>query len=400
MRDSRLYEEVTRVIERAQTLRQQTQLNVVKAGFTPRAGTDLGRGYLSFVMSIECEVPKDSYLFVGSGSITVVSRDFDKILNQLGQIARAIDYLLRSGMTLDENSLKQVRVGQTTLANILSGIRVLMTPVEYRGRIIIPGSSIKGAIRNRLELAFKIVNNKVDACFIRQSSGPLDVQRGWRYIYINGPEVAIYRSSTCNLTHDNEVCKVCDLLGTAGLLSRVDFSDALPTADFEPIEMELEYNEHILAIPPGTRFRTEISFRNVLPEEAGLIFMALNLHCQRPTPILIGRFKFKKKFWKQRNIRITFGRLVFLRDSVEIRIPKFVQELSRDVKLQDILRKGETSQSCTVLRNVAKEGFLNYCISRTYQVMGNVLREDFLKCSFEEFFKKLEKASEEEYHVR
>ncbi len=403
MRVNNFYEKVIKVLSEAQRLRSTKVFTVVKSDPTLRSKTDLSRGCLSFVMEIQCKVPENSYLFIGSGAINVPVGDLMKLLSSVRQIAQAVNYLIRTCPTIDEACLQRVKVGNVPISQLLSELRVVQTPVDYGGRIVIPGSSLKGAVRNRLELAFKPIHQEcrdvVYSCFIRQSTGTIDLQRGWRYIYINGPEVAVSRSSTCDITRgEAAVCKVCDLLGTAGLASRVDFNDALPVSDFEPVEMTLEHGEHILAIPPGTVFKTEISFRNVSPEEAGLIFMALNLHCEKETPILIGRFKYRKKHWKEKKTNVIFGRLTFLKDTAVIKVPRFIMACNVPKELE-FIKKGKLTNSQIVLTGREAQEFINHCIEKTREKFGKILHEFFLKCSYEEIFRRLEEVSEREYHV-
>ncbi len=379
------------VLTRARSLRASITYQVEKNSATTRSHNEPDK--LSLVFKLRCRVPEQSYLFIGSGTYMPITRDINRVLKKLSgrlQACKSFDELLR-----DE-----------TIARLVSQIRLVQTPVTYyvqgrRDLVVIPGSSIKGAIRARLEYAFKPVDNKVKSCYIKQTTHEPDWQKGWRHIYIYGPEVAVYRVSTCDYTHDRQVCKVCDIMGTAGLASRVDFSDAIPVRDFELVELTLEYGEHIFAIPPGAEFELEIAMRNMSPSEIGLVLMAMNLHLQELRPILIGRFKYKAKTEKTTGRKLIFGQLVFDRNSATIYMPRFVLRTG----IRELLRSLGIPVSDSNLELPKREQdrdyvmkLLNFFVKCAQEEFGSFLREEFIKGD-DVVLKRLEKVREHEFHI-
>ncbi|MCS7132731.1 MAG: RAMP superfamily CRISPR-associated protein [Aigarchaeota archaeon] len=169
------------------------------------------------------------------------------------------------------------------------------------GRLAIPGGTIKGNIRSRLELSFKAKGGVVRACFIR--AGPaiekleLPGRLGWRHQRIWVPAVYEERGPPCNLTSDNVVCLLCDLFGTAGLKSLIDFSDfVLDEGDVGNLEIvELPYNMRLEAVKPDSRFHGSLHFKNLKPEELGLLLFGMAIRRgSLSEPALLGRLKYNK----------------------------------------------------------------------------------------------------------
>lgn len=168
-------------------------------------------------------------------------------------------------------------------------------PFNTAGKVpTIPGSTIKGNVRARLELSFRAKHGKVRSCFIKSglpiARTPLPGEQGWRHNRIWGGVLMEDRGASCDLTRFNKVCLLCDLFGTAGLRSLIEFED-FRGKDVKLMPLNLEYNIRVMAAPPGSSFLGNIYFYNLKGEELGLLFLGMGLGRN----VLLGRFKYRGK---------------------------------------------------------------------------------------------------------
>ena len=103
--------------------------------------------------------------------------------------------------------------------------------VMKAGTPVVPGSSVKGNVRSRLELSFSPKGYEVRCCLIAVG-GPLQPpqpgQHGWRHFSIWEKSLRFPRDKACNYTGKKAkrgVCLLCDLFGTAGLSALIEFGD-------------------------------------------------------------------------------------------------------------------------------------------------------------------------------
>ena len=221
-------------------------------------------------------VPEDSYLFVWAGEGKYVSpRIFlDELKTRLerGHIDD-IEHILNRFV----RGWKEMLGGQPG---------VLRSPPSYdETKYFIPASSLKGAVRSRLEYKFRPVNvggrSVSRSCYIIQ--GPPEGSE--RHLKFWGVDSARPREGPCDATERDEVCAVCDLFGAPSLASRLNFSDAV----LESGGLEELGDLRIRAFRPGCIFRFSCTMFNASWEELGLTFMAMELKTK--SPLLIG---FKK----------------------------------------------------------------------------------------------------------
>lgn len=161
----------------------------------------------------------------------------------------------------------------------------------------IPASSVKGNVRSRIELSFKPKNGKVRSCFIRSSHllrEPKKGEHGWRHYRIWKDSLSFDRRA-CDYTRDGEVCLVCDIFGTTGLQGLVFFSDFIGDCKLEIVE--LPHGEKVEVAPPGSSFVGEVIFRNLKPEEVGLLLFGMGIRDEKVgRPVLLGKYKYRYKF--------------------------------------------------------------------------------------------------------
>ena len=189
---------------------------------------------------------------------------------------------------------------------------------------VIPGSSVKGNIRARLELSFKNKNGKVRSCFLMASpfiTEPKVGQHGWRHYKIWGQVIKEDRGMSCDHTMGAPVCLTCNIFGTAGLRSLVEVSNFYGDRVSEE-QLDLEYKTRLVAVPPNMHFRGSLTFHNLKPEELGLILLGMGLMESRVgRPVLLGRLKYRKQVDGR-----TFGRVRY--ELGGIRLSKHSQPLS------------------------------------------------------------------------
>lgn len=161
----------------------------------------------------------------------------------------------------------------------------------------IPGGTVKGNVRARLELSFRSKDNVVRACFLK-AGRPLDKPSpsgaiGWRHQRIWSHAIREDRRA-CNFITERKVCLLCDIFGSAGLSSLVNFSDFPLTGGSDKMEIiDLPYGMKLEAARPGSIFNGFIGFRNLTPEELGLLFLGMNLRSGRISDqVLLGRLKY------------------------------------------------------------------------------------------------------------
>lgn len=148
------------------------------------------------------------------------------------------------------------------------------------GQLIIPGTSIKGAVRSVVEA----ISNSCVKLTARGEGLPASHQ-------------------PCK--DEDALCPACRLFGTTGYRGRVRFADAVPVEDVRPsiikiadlwpprqargrkfyqswqfrsLDLEPARNHRFLeAVPKGSKFRSVLYFENASPAEMGLLIRAMGL---------------------------------------------------------------------------------------------------------------------------
>lgn len=160
--------------------------------------------------------------------------------------------------------------------------------------IAIPGSSIKGSVRSRLEHLFKAQGNSVGCCYCIPKGSRTRPSKYYQSLY------SPTQRSRCELTDDDvRVCVVCNIFGALGLASHVRFSDAIPEGKLKIEEFTVHPSRHrpfqtpIKAVAQDSCFQFDMYCQNLKTEEIGLVFMAMRLHESKP--ILMGSYKYVSK---------------------------------------------------------------------------------------------------------
>ncbi len=234
--------------------------------------------------------PVNSYLHVGTGFLRL-SID-EEVLRRRAAQARNKAELERLVRELSE----KIQVDYAQFVLTAGGVPV------------IPGSSVKGNVRSRLELSFVPKDGKVRCCLIRATRTPLQPpkpgKQGWRHFRIWEKALGFDRGGACNYTkkmmkktkmkRKTGVCLICGLFGTAGLGSLIEFGD-LQGRGVKLVEVDLPTGEKLLAAPSGSTFEGTITFRNLKPEELGLLLYGMGMRdSSLGRPVLLGKLKYRR----------------------------------------------------------------------------------------------------------
>lgn len=171
--------------------------------------------------------------------------------------------------------------------------------IKYGDKVVVPASTIKGLLRSRLELLFKGTSGSVSSCFSR-ASRPLGIippkgSHGWRHARIWGDVLFEDRGYPCNPTRSKLVCKVCDIFGAPGLISRVFIGNFYAEGDIVE-RKDLPYGEKLEVVRSNIVFKGEIVFHALKLDEIGLLFIALGADRNGDfVPLLIGKHKYSNK---------------------------------------------------------------------------------------------------------
>lgn len=206
--------------------------------------------------------------------------------------------------------------------------------IRYGDKIVIPGSSLKGAVRSRLELLFTAVNNEVPSCFrVVEGFAPQPAPKGgqgWRHQRVWSSSLE-NRGRGCDATsatywEDIQVCIVCDMFGAPGLRSRIDFGNLEPLNNVRLIRADILIRGRSVSfefIDKNSSFKGVVLLNGLSLKELGLLSIAMRL--LEDKPILIGRFKYVKHRLRIDNNFLSewFGRLKI--NGLKLRIPFYAE---------------------------------------------------------------------------
>ncbi|NVM01157.1 MAG: hypothetical protein HWN67_02395 [Candidatus Helarchaeota archaeon] len=235
-----------------------------------------GKVYLEF------DVLKDFYIIIKSGELKL---EYDENLEQ-----KIIDLPI-------EKIFDLAPLIDTT--NIDEHFRI-------KNQLAIPGSSLKGTFRSRLELSF-LARDLMPSCFITRSGGNIR-SAGWRHLkvykYDNNdiPE----RQQCRDASH---ACFVCNIFGTMGLKSKLAISDAILENSSSIIkDLRVRHGiSHEEVINPGSKFKFDIYFENMSDTELGALFYVMNL--SNENPILIGSHRYALQQSNGEKVKFGQGRI-------------------------------------------------------------------------------------------
>lgn len=259
---------------------RERYIKVVRASYTPRDRLQAGR--FNLVLGFEAEVPLNSYLFIGGSEISYAKAKFVR-----GNAIKAADGIV--------SAVKTGRIDQRYFLDnllrryeLIGGLKQTTSNVKVANEVIIPASSLRGAIRSRLEYKFVVKDNESYSCY-SVISPTFDFNYAKRHMNFWGKDVVVEKR-TCNFEESQNVCKVCDIFGTSGLSSRVEFLDAKLTTKVNLASINV-FGVNYGVIPSNTKFTFDVACKNFNMEDLGLLFTAMEIYTN--SPIIIGRFKYR-----------------------------------------------------------------------------------------------------------
>jgi len=198
--------------------------------------------------------------------------------------------LVFSGVLVTETA---IHVGAGDSGDPMAGTD-LPVAQDGRRRPYIPGSSLRGSVRSRLEALLRGLGRRV--CDPFEKGDEKDEQR------LDNPDlgcshkIAALRKDKVSTEQEafeiawTNACEICSLFGHTFLSSRVRFAD-LPLLDAEAttyvrdgvgLDRDLRSaSKGILydfeAVPAGAQFRLRLEVENADPYEAGLVLVGLDL---------------------------------------------------------------------------------------------------------------------------
>ena len=222
--------------------------------------TERNKPGLEGAIEIEMEVVSD-YLHVGSGVYDI------EILKPLDNIQQLVESALKGSIP--------------DLSGYFSPVTHEMD--KYGEKLVIPGSTVKGLVRTRLELSIP------SSCYVvsRNSNSSSEV---YKRIFKNPRHKYSDR-------FPEQVCPVCDLLGNAGLASRVSFSDLVMTqgkAEFVNV-----HNEYYESAVKGSKFRGKVLYHSFSNVDLGMLLYGMGFRIKggklEGKIMLTGRFKYSDR---------------------------------------------------------------------------------------------------------
>ncbi|MEM5853769.1 MAG: RAMP superfamily CRISPR-associated protein [Candidatus Aenigmatarchaeota archaeon] len=298
------------------SIRQEVE--VEKSDFTPR--NEIVPGRFNIILEFRAMVPSDSYVFVG-GMIKELGTWFSTLQMR-------IDEHVKKLKPIDEESIKK------TFSDFIQTSRPTESTqfLRYGQTYAIPGSSLKGAIRSRIE--YKLKPFKVGggyrsySCYVVQEAFSRPAKN---HINFWGEDVT-YARATCS---PPKVCAVCDLFGCPSLSSRIHFSDAIMTAGQVKYVSEVRRE----AALPNSEFKTNVSIFNSDLLDLGLLFLGMEIFTLSPALIGAFKYRFNKKLGQDKlGNRYFAGLLKFELQSFKPLLGDFPSEITDNFALIDKAR--------------------------------------------------------------
>lgn len=249
-----------------------TQLKVKVSRQTPTPRNKILSDSLFGVLTVEIRVESERF-FIGSGRVRL-----------------RIPRLPSGGVGDPESFVRSVAARMSFDVESFMRYGVANEEMPY-----IPGGSVKGNIRSRLELSAIPKDGVVMACFSVYNPG----RSSRRHRKIYGESLRYWRDK-CDHTVKPEVCRVCDIFGAPGLSSRVFFTDfpCVESCDSEVfVESVGRGVRKIEVLKRGAVFRGEIALSWLRPIELGAVLWGMGVRDLRDwgEPVLMGRLKYAKE---------------------------------------------------------------------------------------------------------
>lgn len=267
----------------------------------------------NITLNLEAKVPENSYIATASAT---------EILESPTSYFMAVE---KDILNYLEGRIRENQLVSKVKEKLKRGRIRGKFPRNIHQKYYIPGSSIKGAIRSRLEYKLKPyqVNGVLYSysCYIAQNPR-LQERFAVNHIAYWGKDVAIIRERC----RGPEVCITCDLMGSSQLASRIHFSDAMMT-EGKVIQLS---DLNVEAATPNSKFTLSMTGINMNLTELGLLFHAMELYSKNPILIGLFKYRFNDKIGKTPyNGKFTFGKL-------KLKLKNFKEHISNQLKQMTI----------------------------------------------------------------
>jgi len=273
------------------------------------------RNFSGFVI-YHAEVASGSFLHVGSGEREKQLKNYEELRS-----------IVSSNKPIDINKVTSSYLASSEIAFFAHyGDR----NTEQK-QLIIPGSTVKGLSRFRMEHSFKIINGLSLSCFIIQSKYAPPRNKIMNFLNIYGDGNSITPRFTCRGKDDP--CVTCNIYGKMGLRSRVHFTDALLQTSEHIARMKTEFGSYLEVIKEGGSFSGKIYFDSLLLEEIGLILNSLGIFTKAPVPVGLSKYR----SFKLNGKNVTMGKLHFNLKKLLVRKPNKTYKTGKKVKPPDNL---------------------------------------------------------------
>ena len=254
-------------------------LKVIRKSPTPRDGSIIS-GRVTGFLKLRLNIVEQTTIH-GKLSSIIPSPSLKKFLNRYS-IKRLYKYLRSSG-----------NIRKDWLINLESAFprHYTLMKRQIREYIIIPGSMIKGFSHLRLELMAKPDSKgRVMSCsrlYTWSGREALPSEKGYvhRQIFTSAKRFR----PPCK---GPRVCLICDIFGAPGLASRIAFTDLYLIPGNVTISEVCNRKCEVALL--GTVFERWLIFEYLLPEELGLILLALGINkLNESKRVLLGRYRYQ-----------------------------------------------------------------------------------------------------------
>jgi len=175
----------------------------------------------------------------------------------------------------------------------LGNVELIVKFMRVGDNVVVPGNTVKGAIRSRLELLFDC------SCYNSFGRGS-STGVSSRYVNIFHPKDK--GSDEFDEDTNMYICPVCNVFGTAGLASRVIFTD-LKLTDSTKIGMFSHEGVVYEVVTKNAEFVGSIIMKGLDEDEIGMVLYGMGCRGSSDFKVmLLGRFKYERR---------DFGRVKF-----------------------------------------------------------------------------------------
>jgi hypothetical protein len=273
---------------------QRSNFSIVTKKYTDRS--TLGHDRRNYILTFKIEVDRTSFLLVSKG-VDFAPPKVDYYLSKVGKVMESGRDLVTSLRDVVEEYERSVKRKPHTKIQVISS-----------GLPVVPGSTIKGASRSRLEYKFgprpSQNTQQLYSCYSVEEVPKFNSFRHKRF----WGDTNTWMRGTCkfNLNEDSDkICIVCDLFGTASLSSRVFFSDAVMQQD------SVQRLNQIEVLKPGSTGELNVTIVNSTEVEAGLILLSLEVYSESPVNIGFWKYKYNPVVGSISNFGKYFGLVRF-----------------------------------------------------------------------------------------